>query len=89
MSGKNSGLLGSDLIRTNIVIFNKIKPKTKSNTHNKNGIYKIECPDCNKFYVGQMKKKLRDRFVQHRNAYSVSYTHLSYKSFINFSNNTI
>ena len=54
---------------TDNIIFNKIKPKTKSNTHNKNGIYKIECPDCNKFYVGQTKKKLRDRFVQHRNAY--------------------
>ena len=38
-------------------------------SQHKNIIYKIEHPVCNKFYVGQTKKKLLDRFLQHRNAF--------------------
>ena len=52
------------------IVFNKItKPHTKFNIHNKNGFYKIDCPDCNIFYAGQSKKKRSERFVQHRNAF--------------------
>ena len=43
--------------------------KTKSNVYNKNGIYKIECPDYNKFYVDQTKKRLVDRYLEHRKAF--------------------
>ena len=39
--------------------FDKIKPKAGKLIHNLNGVYKIECPDCNKFYVGQTKKTFK------------------------------
>lgn len=46
-------------------IFDKIKHKNKSDIYDQNGIYKMEWPYCNKCYVGQMKKKLHNRFLQH------------------------
>lgn len=49
--------------------FNRIKPKAKNIIYNLNGVYKIECPSCNKFYVGQTGKSLQTRFSQHKNAY--------------------
>lgn len=49
--------------------FNRIKHKTEFVEHTLSGVYKIECPSCNKFYVGQTKKKLLNRFLEHRNAY--------------------
>ncbi len=55
--------------KTNNKILNKITNNTDTQQHNKNGIYKIKCTDCNKYYIGQTKKKLKDRFKQHLNAF--------------------
>ena len=38
--------------------FDRYKPKTNKLIHKLNGVYKIECPDSNKFYVGQTKKNV-------------------------------
>ena len=40
---------------TNNIIFNKITPKPDIEDTKQNGVYKIECPECHKFYVGQTK----------------------------------
>ena len=34
-----------------------------------NGIYKIECQDCNKCYIGQTRKQLKKRYFEYLNAY--------------------
>ena len=41
--------------------------RNKDNTTN--DIYKIECQDCNKCYIGQTKKQLKKRYFEHLNAY--------------------
>lgn len=51
------------------MVFNNIQNNNNSEQHNKNGINKVERPDCNKFYVDQTKKRLKDRFTQHRIAF--------------------
>ena len=43
-------------------------PYNKNNTTT-NGIYKIECQDCNKCYIGQTKKQLKKRYFEHLIAY--------------------
>ena len=43
-------------------------PHNKDNTTT-NGIYKIECQDCNKCYIGQTQKQLKKRYFEHLNAY--------------------
>jgi len=65
---KNAGLKIS--YNTNNIIFNKITPKLNIEDTKRNGVYKIQCPQCNKFYVGQTKKPLLERFLQHKNAYA-------------------
>ncbi len=55
--------------KTDNTIYNKLITDKNTEEHNKNGVYKIECPDCNKFYIGQTKKRLKDRFTQHFNAF--------------------
>jgi hypothetical protein len=55
--------------QTQNITFNLLKQQTIQNQHNKHGVYKIKCPDCNKFYIGQTKKKLKERFTQHLNGY--------------------
>ena len=35
----------------------------------KRQVYNIECPDSNKFYIGQTKKKLSERFIPHCKAF--------------------
>lgn len=32
-----------------------------------NVVYKINCADCNKFYIGQTKKHFETRIKEHRN----------------------
>ena len=51
--------------KTNNNLLNKINTTSKINDSLNNGIYKIECTDCNKFYVGQTKKQLKKRYSQH------------------------
>ena len=53
---------------------NKNNLQKLNNPHNKdntttNGIYKIECQDYNKYYIGQTKKQLKKRYFEHLNAY--------------------
>ena len=53
---------------------NKNKLQNLNSSHNKdntttNGIYKIECQDCNKCYIGQTKKQLKKRYFEHLNSY--------------------
>ena len=55
--------------KTDNKIINKITFENKLDQHDKNGIYKIKCPDCNKYYIGQTKKKLKIRYSQHLNAF--------------------
>ena len=45
--------------KTNNNLLNKINTTSKINDTLNNGIYKTECIDCNKFYVGQTKKHLK------------------------------
>ena len=39
------------------------------NMHEKNSVYKLKCDYWNKVYIGQTKKKLKDRYKEHFNAY--------------------
>jgi len=54
---------------TNKILLNIINTTHKINDTLKTGIYKIECTDCNKCYVGQTKKQLKKRYSEHLNAY--------------------
>lgn len=55
--------------KTDNKIIHKITHDKELNQHDKNGIYKIECTECNKYYIGQTKKKLKNRYAQHLNAF--------------------
>ena len=39
------------------------------------GVYKLNCSDCNKFYIGQTGLSAKQRYIEHTKA-PVSYTHL-------------
>ena len=51
--------------KTNNNIFNLLKNKNKINIDICTGIYKINCNDCNMFYIGQIGRPLKDRFSEH------------------------
>ena len=40
-------------------------PKDNITEENKSGIYKINCNDCNNYYIGQTKRNLKKRFKEH------------------------
>lgn len=40
-------------------------PKDPVDMHEKSGIYKISCKDCNQVYVGQTKRNLKTRYKEH------------------------
>ena len=48
-----------------------VNNKDKSNTLEKNGVYKIHCAECDTIYIGQC-----GRALKHRISEPVSYTHL-------------
>jgi hypothetical protein len=49
--------------------FNMIKSQSQTNQHTnkytKSGIYKINCSDCNKYYIGQTGRNFQTRFKEH------------------------
>ena len=55
-------------LRKNNVFFNKLKDKEKpeNRTH---VVHKIPCNNCDKVYVGQTKRYLRQRISEHKNNY--------------------
>lgn len=68
----------NNLKRHNIIIVNKSKNKLKEvlNQHkdkrekeDESGIYKINCNDCDKMYIGQTKRQFSIRYKEHERAY--------------------
>ena len=51
--------------KTSNCILNALRPVTNRLVENCSGIYKIECEDCNNFYVGQTGRKFLDRYREH------------------------
>ena len=48
---KNQNIKTTVPLNSNKTDFDRIKPKTNKLIHNLNVVYKIECPDCKKYYV--------------------------------------
>ena len=47
-------------------LINKMSaPKENIDLYEKSGLYKIECTDCEKFYIGQTGRTFRSRFKEH------------------------
>ena len=59
MAPKSNKTLGNN-------IYSKTKQKIATNDKS-NVIYKIECSDCNKSYIGQTKNYLQNRLNKHKN----------------------
>ncbi|XP_074034505.1 uncharacterized protein [Leptinotarsa decemlineata] len=55
--------------KPNTKITQKINNYEKEEDKDLNGVYSIQCSDCNKFYIGQTKKKLIQRYNEHKKAY--------------------
>ena len=51
--------------RTNNNIWNLLRTKSPQPTTEKTGIYKINCSDCDKFYIGQTGRGFLQRFREH------------------------
>ena len=51
--------------------------KTKQNKEEKSGVYQLTCASCNKFYIGQTKRQLRDRVKEHKANIKNNQPHLS------------
>ncbi|KAG8301980.1 hypothetical protein J6590_108521 [Homalodisca vitripennis] len=49
-------------------------PKDKILDENKSGIYKINCEDCDKIYIGQTKRTIKKRFKEHERYYKYGQT---------------
>jgi len=49
----------------------KFSTRTDQNLHKyeRNGVYQLECPSCNKKYIGQTGRPFRVRFREHYNDY--------------------
>ena len=61
---------------------NNIKKRLGQRTHipdeEKTGVYKLECDDCDKFYIGQTGRQSAERFKEHPPKSDISKTRSSY-----------
>ena len=61
---------------------NNIKKRLGQRTHipaeEKTGVYKLECDDCDKFYIGQTGRPSAERFKEHLPKSDISKTRSSY-----------
>ena len=51
--------------KTNNNLFNVLKNKYKKPFTELTGIYKLKCDNCNKFYLGQTGRPIKERFKEH------------------------
>jgi hypothetical protein len=53
--------------------FDMIQSKSQTNKYTKSGIYKINCSDCNRYYIGQTGRNFQTRFKEHIQALKSHY----------------
>ena len=61
---------------------------TPPQQHNRSGIYKLKCNDCNKFYIGKTGRTFITRFKEHTRAITHPNTHSTFAEHIINTNHT-
>ena len=61
--------------KTNNNIQTILKPKTKKDTKTCSGVYKINCDDCEQYYIGQTGRTFYERFTEHKPKHNTKSTY--------------
>lgn len=56
--------------KPNQKLLQAINTKQKPEDTKQNGVYSIKCNECEKYYIGQTKKQLTQRYEEHKKAYN-------------------
>ena len=75
--------------RTNNTIKKHISDtNTDIDKYNKTGVYKLNCNDCNSFYIGQTRRSFLSRYSEHLKALSNNNIHSAFATHIHTKNHS-
>ena len=64
------------------------RKKIYRQTHSKTGVYKLNCNDCQQFYIGQTGRSFSSKFSEHLKALTTNYIHSTFVTHLHNENHS-